>query len=307
MERVLYVVAREQPLLIGYLMTAMGAQASGGRVVEVKLDERRAERRLSPDAREPERRRRERRLQPNLARDLRSRGYATVVQSKDSSSRTVEPAPAMVWRPRSSLGQRAARAERRSRVWWGLLLALLPGIGIVIVAARAIQWTPTPPPPATQVAPETTPEIPPQTAPQIPPRIVPRLEQSSPPPPASRERVEMVVPTVPPPPAASPEPVRVVGARFSGVVLTVDPTARVLVLEDRGGAGAAGRQRVQLAPDARVVVSERDAQAEDPSRSFKDTPISLSDIGRGDYVIVERRGPPGKEQAHSIVVTFRHQ
>jgi hypothetical protein len=302
MERLLCVVAREQPLLVGYLMTAMSAQASEGRLVEIKLDERRAERRLSRDAKEPERRRGERRLQPSLAREFRSRGYATVVQSTDGSSRTVEPAPApaMVWRPRSSRGQRVARAGRRSRVWWGLMLALLAGVGIVVVVARAIHWRPAPPPPAAQIEPETTPQIPPQ----IPPRIAPRVEQTSPPPPASREAT--VVPTVPPPPAAPPEPVRVVGARFSGVVLSVDPTARVLVLEDGGGAGAAGRQRVQLAPDARVVVSERDAQAEDPSRPFKDTPISLSDIGRGDYLIVERRGPPGKELAHSIVVTFRN-
>lgn len=302
MERVLYVVAREQPLLVGYLMTATSAQASGGRLVEIKLDERRTERRLSRDAREPERRQGERRLQPSLARAFRSRGYATVVQSEGGSSQTVAPAPspAMVWRPRSSWGQRTARAERRSRVWWGLILALLAGVGIVVVVARAIHWTPAPPPPATQITPQTTPQIPPQ----IPPRIAPRLEQTSPPPPASREAT--VVPTVPPPPATPPEPVRIVGARFSGVVLSVDPTAGVLVLEDRGGAGAAGRQRVQLAPDARVVVSERDAQAEDPSHSFKDTAISLSDIGRGDYVIVERRGPPGKELANSIVVTFRN-
>ena len=114
------------------------------------------------------------------------------------------------------------------------------------------------------------------------------------------------MPAVPPPPPSTPAPVRIVGTRFSGVVLSVDPGAGVLVLEDRGAAGAAGRLRVELAPDARVVLSERDEQAEDPSRPFKDTAISLSDIGRGDYVVVERRGPEGKELAHSIVVTFRN-
>jgi hypothetical protein len=289
MERVLYVVAREQPLLVGYLRTAMSAQASGGRLVEIKLDERRAERRLSRDAREPERRRGERRLQRSLAREFRACGYATVIQSNGGSSRTVEPAPAMIWRPRASWGQRAARAERRSRVWSGLILALLAGVGIVVVVARAIHWTPAPPPPAAQVAPPATPQTPPSSTPR--------------PAPASRD--ETVVPIVPTPAPATPAPVRIVGARFSGVVLSVDPTARVLVLED-GGAGAAGRLRVQLAPDARVVLSERDAQAEDPSRPFKDTAISLSDIGRGDYVVVERRGPEGRELAHSIVVTFRH-
>ena len=317
MERVLYVVTREQPLLVGYLMTAMSAKASGGPSVVIKLDERRAERRLSRDAREPERRQGERRLQPSLAGEFRSRGYATVVQSKGGSSRTVEPAPApaMVWRRRSSWGRRAARAERRSRVWWGLILALLAGVGIVVLVARAIHWGPAPPPLATQIAPPTTPpttpqiappttpQTPPQTTAQIAPPTTPQTPPRSTPHPAPASRDETVVPTVPPP--APPAPARAVGARFSGVVLSVDPTARALVLEDRG-AGAAERLRVQLAPDARVVVSERDAQAEDPIHSFKDTPISLSDIGRGDYVVVERRGPPGKELAHSIVVTFRN-
>ncbi len=68
----------------------------------------------------------------------------------------------------------------------------------------------------------------------------------------------------------------------------------MLVLEDRGGAGAAGRCAFELAPDARVVLSERDAQAEDPTRPFKDTAIDLSDVRRGDYVVVIRQGRRGK-------------
>jgi hypothetical protein len=95
-----------------------------------------------------------------------------------------------------------------------------------------------------------------------------------------------------------------VSARLSGVVLSVDPRARVLVFEDRGTA-AAERLRVELAPDAGVVLSERDANAEDPTHPFKDTVISLSDVGRGDYVVVEMRGPEGNELARSVVVTFR--
>jgi hypothetical protein len=53
------------------------------------------------------------------------------------------------------------------------------------------------------------------------------------------------------------------------------------------------------------MLSERDANAEDPTHPFKDTVISLSDVGRGDYVVVEMRGPEGKELARSVVVTFR--
>jgi hypothetical protein len=283
MERLLYVVAREQPLLVGYLMTRAGARYSGGPLVEIKLDERRGERRLASEARDPERRGGERRLRPSLDRDLRARGYATVVRSEAGPSLTAEPTPepAMAWRPRSTWRQRAARAGRRSRVRWALMVVLLVLVGVSIVVARSIRGTPAPPPPA--------------------PQIAPRVEEAPPPPPASK--AETVVPAAPPLPPSRPAPVRV-SPRAAGVVLSVDPRARVLVFEERGAAGAE-RLRVELAPDARVVLSERDDKAEDPSHPFKDTAIGLSDVRRGDYVVVEMRGPEGKELARSVVVTFR--
>src|SRR5258705_4937082 len=94
MERVLYVVSREHPMLSGYLMTTVGA-SSDERLVEIKVDERRAERRLSGEARDPERRQGEPRRRPSLEQDLRARGYAAVVQV--DAGRAVEgpPAPAM--------------------------------------------------------------------------------------------------------------------------------------------------------------------------------------------------------------------
>jgi hypothetical protein len=79
----------------------------------------------------------------------------------------------------------------------------------------------------------------------------------------------------------------------------------MLVLEDRGAAGDAGRLRIELAPDARVALSERNDRVEDLSRPFKDTAIDLSDVRRGDYVVVIRQGPEGKELGRSVVVTFR--
>jgi hypothetical protein len=88
-------------------------------------------------------------------------------------------------------------------------------------------------------------------------------------------------------------------------VLSVDPGARALVLEDRGVGGEARRLRIEVAPDARVALSERAERAEDVSRLFTETPINLSDVRRGDYVVVERRGPEGKEVASSVVVTLR--
>jgi hypothetical protein len=99
--------------------------------------------------------------------------------------------------------------------------------------------------------------------------------------------------------------VRVVTARSSGIVLAVNPSARTLLMQDMGAAAEASRLRVELAPDARVVLSERDDRAEDLNHPFKDTVITLSDVHKGDFVVVDMRGPEGKALARSIVVTFR--
>jgi hypothetical protein len=45
------------------------------------------------------------------------------------------------------------------------------------------------------------------------------------------------------------------------------------------------------------VVSERDDRAEDLSHPFNDTLISLSEVRRGDFVVVVMRGPEGKALA----------
>jgi len=89
------------------------------------------------------------------------------------------------------------------------------------------------------------------------------------------------------------------------MVLSVDPSARTLVLEDMGAGAQVSRLRVELAPDARVVLSEGDDRAEDLSHPFKETVISLSDVRKGDFAVVEMRGPQGTAVARSVVVTFR--
>jgi hypothetical protein len=293
MERVLYVVAREHSLLSGYLRTTVGARASGEQRVEIKLDERRAERRLSGEARDPDRRQGDRRLRPSLDQDLRSYGFA-VVRSEAGSSRTLDPTPApAVWRPRASWRQRAARAGRRRRARWGLVIVLLAAVGVSIIVARFIDRAPAPP------------RVGPQIAAPIAPGITPPSEPPAPPPAASsREAGAPAAPPAPPTPTR-PAPARIVSMRSSGVVLSVDPGASMLVLDERGAGGEAQRLRIELAPEARVVLSERADRAEDVSRLFKETPIDLSDIRTGDYVVVERRGPEGKELAQSVVVTFR--
>lgn len=141
MERVLYVVFRERPLLVGYLMAMLGTRSSDGRRVEIKLDQRRSERRRSGAARDPDRRSGERRLQPSLDPDLRSRGYAAVFQSGAnlSGAAAPTPAPAEGWRPQSTWRPRTGRAKRRNRMWWGSLIVLLVAIGVAVIVARSIR------------------------------------------------------------------------------------------------------------------------------------------------------------------------
>ena len=102
-------------MLSGYLMTTVGA-SSDERLVEIKVDERRAERRLSGEVRDPERRQGERRRRPSLEQDLRARGYAAVVQVEagPSSSRAVEAPPAPAMGVRENTSARSARVTARS-------------------------------------------------------------------------------------------------------------------------------------------------------------------------------------------------
>ncbi len=300
--------------MVGYLLTRVGARE---RPVEVKVDERRGERRLSSEARDPDRRSRDRRRRPSLDRELRGQGYA-VVQSEVSASvpNGSTSASAARWRPRASWGQRAARAGRRRRtVFWASVLALLVVGGVSLVVA-SIRWPPVPAeppeppiarpappvaPPVARPAPPVAPPVARPAPPVAPPVAAPVAKAPSPPPVA---KAETVVPAVPPPPPSRPAPTRILSARSSGVVQSVDSRARSLVLEDRGAAGT-GRLRVELAPDARVVLSRREAQTADPTHPFTDTPIDLSDVRPGDYVVVDIQGPEGQEVGRSVTVTFR--
>jgi len=293
MGRILYIVAREHPLLCGYLMAKVDARSPDGHSVEIKLDERKSERRRQSQERAPERRRNEQRRQPSLDHELRSRGYATVVQHEDSQGRAGGPVAgrALSWRPRSTRGQRTARAWRRNGVRWALRAAvLLAAVGLSIVVARSIHPTANPSDSMTgsMTGPKTG-----QPAPRV-------QEQSALPATLPTGPVSQANRPTPTPPSP-PTPVRVIPARISGVVLSVDEKARTLVLEDRGAAPELRRLRVGLAPDTRIAFSERDSQLVD----FKDTAITLSEVRSGDFVVVDLKRSEGTPLARSIVVTFR--
>ena len=93
--------------------------------------------------------------------------------------------------------------------------------------------------------------------------------------------------------------------RHSGTILKVDVPGRMVVVEELGLAGVRRELRVRVAPDARIVMSERvdDTTATDPP--FRDTPIELQALRPGDFIVVESAPVEGAQLARAVTVTFR--
>ena len=128
-------MARNRPLLSGYLMIRVGALDR--RHVNIKLDERQGERRRQSERRDQERRRGERRLRTSLDNDFHSRGYAIVVMPEAKPSQHLGPhrvESTTSWRPRSSRWKRGVKGARRhGRVVFdlGVAMAIATGAGIL--------------------------------------------------------------------------------------------------------------------------------------------------------------------------------
>jgi len=95
--------------------------------------------------------------------------------------------------------------------------------------------------------------------------------------------------------------------RHSGTVVAVDPKARTLSLDELGAAGQTRQLNVSVPAQARVVLSERipDHQVTDLRNPFRNSPIGLSDIRPGDFIVVELTEKEEKAVARSVAVTFR--
>lgn len=93
--------------------------------------------------------------------------------------------------------------------------------------------------------------------------------------------------------------------RHSGTILQVDVPGRMVVVEELGQGGVRRELRVRVAPDARIVLSERvdDTTATDPP--FRDTPIEFRALRPGDFVVVESLPVEGAQLARALTVTFR--
>lgn len=92
--------------------------------------------------------------------------------------------------------------------------------------------------------------------------------------------------------------------RHTGTVEHVDAKARTLVIREFGANARASDFRIHLAPNARIVRSERNPQAADVQHEFTDTPIALSAIKHGDFVVINVAGHGAHALGESVMVTL---
>jgi hypothetical protein len=94
--------------------------------------------------------------------------------------------------------------------------------------------------------------------------------------------------------------------RHDGTVEGVDVRTRTLTVSELVEGGAMRTLHVRIPPNVAIVRSEPlpSNQVTDIKYPFKDSPISLSDVRPGDFVVVELSGTRKKPEARSITVTF---
>ena len=92
--------------------------------------------------------------------------------------------------------------------------------------------------------------------------------------------------------------------RHTGTVMSVEPNGLVLLVLGRGGK----EQKLQVAvtPQTRVTDSERNPRPTSVQELFTDKPIPLSEVKKGDFVVVETSGEGKKLVADSVMVTLRN-
>jgi hypothetical protein len=100
-----------------------------------------------------------------------------------------------------------------------------------------------------------------------------------------------------------PIPAAWAGGRRAGTVLAVDPQSRILVLDEFGANAERRALRVQVPPQAVVLLSQRNKDGRDLTDSFRESTITLSDIQPGDFVVVELSSDP--DVARLVMVTLR--
>jgi hypothetical protein len=93
----------------------------------------------------------------------------------------------------------------------------------------------------------------------------------------------------------------------SGVVVSVDPSARTMVVRELAEEGKPRTLAVRITAEARIVLSEPlpAAEIKDLERPYRDTAIAVADLRPGDYVVIRSTRAHGTEVASQVVVTLR--
>lgn len=95
--------------------------------------------------------------------------------------------------------------------------------------------------------------------------------------------------------------------RYSGVVSTVDPATRTVVLEELVEKGQPRLLEVKVAQEARLLLAERtvDALSSEQQGPFIHKPLDLADIRPGDFVTVEGTAAGQELVADALTVAAR--
>jgi hypothetical protein len=78
-----------------------------------------------------------------------------------------------------------------------------------------------------------------------------------------------------------------------------------LVVDEVGRAGEEQKLHVTITPKTRIIESRRNPAASDAQDSFTDKTISLAEVEKGDYVVVDASQEGTKLVATSVTVTLR--
>src|SRR5262249_6350275 len=102
-----------------------------------------------------------------------------------------------------------------------------------------------------------------------------------------------------------PQAILAGGNRHAGSVLSVGPDS--LVIHKVGRAGEEQKLHVTITRKTRIIESRRNPAASDVQDAFIDERISLAEIQKGDYVVIDASRERTKFVAASISVTLRHE
>ena len=96
-----------------------------------------------------------------------------------------------------------------------------------------------------------------------------------------------------------------IGKAFHAVLVEFPAGADSLVVDELGGANRQQKLQVGVTPTTRITYSERNPHATSTQDLFTENVISLTEVKKGDFVVVETTSDGKKLVAESVMVTLR--